>query len=200
MTQGGSGEKEKSQRALLVDGEKCCKPTDLFLKSSAASASTSANTVSTSTPGRKTGQWGIWARGGWRGRHGWLRDGKTRLYYGAAGSDDLLMCFMYWGVVVHSLGIYVYYHRGYQKCLFFTCVKNCACAHSPSFHGPLVGANARAIFCSQSVTVSGTWFYHLISSVLHRYFLWLSTPTNERGIQEQLTVLPSNIKPSRPWG
>ena len=121
--------RETSQRALLVGGEKCCKPTDAFLKSSAASASTSANTVSTSTPGRKTGQWGIWARGGWRGRHGWLRDGKTRLYYGAAGSDNLLMCFMYWGEVVYSLGIYVYYHRGYQKCLFFMCIKNCACAH-----------------------------------------------------------------------
>ena len=35
------------------------------------------------------------------------------------------MCFMYWGVVVYSLGIYVYYHRGHQKCLFFTCVRNC---------------------------------------------------------------------------
>ena len=30
--------RETSQRALLVDGEKCCKPTDLFLKSSAASS------------------------------------------------------------------------------------------------------------------------------------------------------------------
>ena len=47
-TQKGSREKrEKSQRALLADGEKCCKLTDLFLKSSAAWASTSANTAST---------------------------------------------------------------------------------------------------------------------------------------------------------
>ena len=50
-TRSGSGEKrEKSQRALLLaDGEKCCKRTDSFLKSSAASANvrTSANTAST---------------------------------------------------------------------------------------------------------------------------------------------------------
>ena len=39
--------REKSKRALVADGEKCCKLTDLFLKSSAASASTSANTAST---------------------------------------------------------------------------------------------------------------------------------------------------------
>ena len=39
--------KEKSQRALLAGGEKCCKLTELFLKSSAAWASTSANTAST---------------------------------------------------------------------------------------------------------------------------------------------------------
>ena len=38
---------EKSKRALLAGSEKCCKLTDLFLKSSAASASTSANTAST---------------------------------------------------------------------------------------------------------------------------------------------------------
>ena len=36
--------REKSQRALLLaDGEKCCKLTDPFLKSSAASSSTNAN-------------------------------------------------------------------------------------------------------------------------------------------------------------
>ena len=39
--------REKSKRALLADGEKCCKLTDPFLKSSAASASTGANTAST---------------------------------------------------------------------------------------------------------------------------------------------------------
>ena len=47
-TQGGSREKERNLREhLLADGEKCCKPTDLFLKSSAVSANTSANTAST---------------------------------------------------------------------------------------------------------------------------------------------------------
>ena len=46
-TSGERRKKEKSQRALLADGEKCCKLTDLFLKSSAASASTCANTAST---------------------------------------------------------------------------------------------------------------------------------------------------------
>ena len=40
-------EEREIQRALLADGEKCCKVTDPFLKSSAASASTSANTAST---------------------------------------------------------------------------------------------------------------------------------------------------------
>ena len=45
---GGAEEKrEKSKRALLADGEKCYKLTDLFLKSSAASASTSTYTAST---------------------------------------------------------------------------------------------------------------------------------------------------------
>ena len=44
---GGAEKREKSQRALLADGEKCCKLTDPFLKSSAASARTSANTAST---------------------------------------------------------------------------------------------------------------------------------------------------------
>ena len=45
---GGSEEKrEKTQRALLADGEKCCKLTDPFLKSSSASASAIANTAST---------------------------------------------------------------------------------------------------------------------------------------------------------
>ena len=48
MTQGGSREKrEKYKRALLDDSAKFCKLTDPFLKSSAASASTSANTAST---------------------------------------------------------------------------------------------------------------------------------------------------------
>ena len=46
-TQGASGEGEKCKRALLAEGEKCRKLTDLFLKSSAAWASTSANTAST---------------------------------------------------------------------------------------------------------------------------------------------------------
>ena len=40
----------KSQRALLADGEKSCKLTDPFLKSSAASAS--ANTASTNVSDR----------------------------------------------------------------------------------------------------------------------------------------------------
>ena len=35
--------KEKSKRALLADSEKCCKLTDLFLKSSTASASTNVS-------------------------------------------------------------------------------------------------------------------------------------------------------------
>ena len=52
--------REQSQRSLLADGEKCCKPTDLFVKSSAASASTSANTANTantaSTNVSKTGE------------------------------------------------------------------------------------------------------------------------------------------------
>ena len=47
-TQGGSREKRgRSQRSLLADGEKCCKLTDPFLKSSGASASTSADTACT---------------------------------------------------------------------------------------------------------------------------------------------------------
>ena len=41
---GAEKKKEKSPRALLAGGEKCCKLTELFLKSSAASASASANT------------------------------------------------------------------------------------------------------------------------------------------------------------
>ena len=36
-------------------------------------------------------------KGGWRGRHGYLHDGETCFYYGVAGSDDLLICFMHWG-------------------------------------------------------------------------------------------------------
>ena len=36
---------------------------------------------------------------------------------------------------------------GHQKCVFFLCVKTCA-----RMHGPLVGGNPRAAFCSQSVT------------------------------------------------
>ena len=46
-TWGERRKREKSQRALLAGGEKCCKLTELFLKSSAAWASTSANTAST---------------------------------------------------------------------------------------------------------------------------------------------------------
>ena len=47
-TQGGAEKKrEKSQRALLANEEKCCKLTDLSIKWSAASASTSANTATT---------------------------------------------------------------------------------------------------------------------------------------------------------
>ena len=45
--EGGEKKREKSKRAVLTDGEKCCKLTDLLLKSSAASVGTSANTAST---------------------------------------------------------------------------------------------------------------------------------------------------------
>ena len=31
------------------------------------------------------------------------------------------------GAVVYSMGIYVHHHWGYQKCVFFMCVKSCAC-------------------------------------------------------------------------
>ena len=52
-TQGGSREKrEKSKRALLADGEKCCKLTDRFLKSSAASAA-STNVSDTAEPAQQ---------------------------------------------------------------------------------------------------------------------------------------------------
>ena len=43
---GAEKKREKYKRALLADVEKCCKLTDLFLNSSAASASISANTAS----------------------------------------------------------------------------------------------------------------------------------------------------------
>ena len=44
---GEQRKREKSKRALLAGGEKWCKLTELFLKSSAAWASTSTNTAST---------------------------------------------------------------------------------------------------------------------------------------------------------
>ena len=43
---GRADTREKSKRALWAGGEKCCKLTELFLKSNAAWASTSANTAS----------------------------------------------------------------------------------------------------------------------------------------------------------
>ena len=45
-TRGERRKRVKSKRALLADGDKCCKLTDLFLKSCAASASTGTNAAS----------------------------------------------------------------------------------------------------------------------------------------------------------
>ena len=101
---GSEEKKEKSQGALLAGGEKCCKLTAPFLKSSAASASTSANTASTYVSDT--------VEPAHRGERQDAEEyepeedeevdmdnsvtGKTRFYHGAAGSDDLLICFVHW--------------------------------------------------------------------------------------------------------
>ena len=93
--------REKSQRALLLaDGEKCCKLTDMFLKSSAASASTSANTASinVSDTVEPTHQGERQDREEYEqeeDEEGDLDncDSKTCFNYGATGSDDSLTCF-----------------------------------------------------------------------------------------------------------
>ena len=51
------------------------------------------------------------------------------------------------GAVVYSMRVYVHHPWGYKECILCTCVKSCVCPH-----GPLVGENARAVFCSPSVT------------------------------------------------
>ena len=86
----------------MANSEKCCKLTDPFLKSSAASASTSANTSSTNVSDTVEP-----AHQGEQDSEEYEPeedeevdmdncDSKTHFYYGAAGCDDLLICFMHW--------------------------------------------------------------------------------------------------------
>ena len=170
-TQGGSGEKrEKSKRALLADGEKCCKLTNLFLKSSAASASTSANTASTNVSDTAE-----------PAHQGERQDSEE---YEQEEDEELDMDTEWWLDVALMICYFLFFFMhcccafeftftitGHQKCMLFTCVKNCACVR-----GPLVGGNARGIFCSQSVTDCSRTTTEVILSTLHwDYSTYLST-------------------------